>query len=350
MANQLDDEGAVIGYKPYLEYNKRYSANSNNIDDDASDDTDASNSDYEDENEYSDTLANFENNLPSEAISNLDFAIESMKTIIDSLSQSFNKGNWNDYNDISSLVNAVNNNNTQYIDEFIDAHKNHISRSIIPELIGGVYNSKTRLERLQKILKELYYGDENLSTDKAEEFDNAHLHQLQTYEKSDKSKINYLSIMYDARVNRSVSLYAFGANDKAITLSEVVDNDTTEIYDRSRSATIKKLFDEVNDEISYRENVYDNQQNIDIMEKTLYNYYNKRQELLTLYDLFNENSESIFTGDKIVKAQEEMDNIIKNLNASFIGHQYHLKEITDLESEKYHLMNIYAGFGGDTQQ
>ena len=52
---------------------------------------------------------------------------------------------------------CYNNANKEYIDAFINAHKYNIGGSIIPELIGNIYDSKERLEALQAILKELYY-------------------------------------------------------------------------------------------------------------------------------------------------------------------------------------------------
>ena len=344
MINQLEDDGAVIGYKPNLEYNKK--SNNNNTSE-KEEQSSSSGTDYSGNTTYTQTLKNFKNNLPSTALSNLNFAIESMKSLIDTLSHSFEKGNWGEYSNISSLINAVDNNNKEYIDAFINAHKYNIGGSIIPELIGHIYNSKERLEALQAILKELYYGDENLPTEKAIEYDEAHVHKLEKYEQSDSSKVNYLAIMYDARLNRSVSIHAFDTNDKAITLSDIISSSDDSKGNTSQYSLVKKLYDEVNDEIDYRSASYDNQQSIEIMKKTLYNYYSKRQELMNLYDLFSDNPESIFIGNKIGEYKTSMDDAVKSINSTFIGHQFHLGEISNLEEEKYHLMNIYASFSGN---
>ena len=344
MINQLEDDGAVIGYKPTLEYNKK--SNNNNTSE-KEEQSSSSDTDYSGNITYSQTLTNFKNNLPSTALSNLDFAIESMKSLIDTLSHSFKKGNWGEYSNISSLINAVDNNNKEYIDAFINAHKYNIGGSIIPELIGNIYDSKERLEALQAILKELYYGDENLPTEKAIEYDNVHVHRLEKYEQSDSSKINYLAIMYDARLNRSVSIHAFDTNDKAISLSDIIYSNDNSKGNASQYSLVKKLYDEVNDEIDYRSASYDNQQSIEIMKKTLYNYYSKRQEIMDLYDLFNDNPESVFIGNKIGEYKTAMNDAVKSINSTFIGHQFHLGEISNLEEEKYHLMNIYASFSGN---
>ena len=344
MINQLEDDGAVIGYKPNLEYNKSF----NNKDNSEKEELDSSSeTDYSGNTTYTETLTNFKNNLPSTALSNLDFAIESMKILIDELSKSFIKGNWGEYSNISSLINAIENNNQEYINAFINSHKYNISGSIIPELIGYIYESKERLEILQSVLKELYYGDENLPTEKAVEYDKAHVHQLEVYEQTDSSKINYLALMYDARLNRSVSIHAFDTNDKAISIFDIINSKDDSTGNTSQYSLIKKLYDEVNDEIDYRNSCYGNQQSVEIMEKTLYNYYSKRQEIIELYNLFSDNPNSIFIGTKIGEYKTIMDDTVKNINSTFIGHQFHLGEISNLEQEKYHLMNIYDSFSGN---
>lgn len=344
MTNQLEDDGAVIGYRPNLEYNK--SLNNKQITE-KEEQTSSSETDYSGKTEYTKTLTNFKNNLPSTALSNIDFAVDSMKLLIDNLSNSFKKGNWGEYSNISSLINAVNNDNKEYIDAFIQAHKYNIGGSIIPELIGYIYDSKNRLEILESVLKELYYGDENIPTEVAAEYDKAHVHQLETYEQTDSSKINYLALMYDARLNRSVSIHAFDTNDKAITMSDIINSEDNSTGNTSQYSLVKKLYDEVNEEIDYRSATYDNQQSVEIMKKTLYNYYSKRQELIELYDLFSDNPGSVFVGNKIGEYRLSMDDTVKNINSTFIGHQFHLGEIANLEEEKYHLMNIYDSFSGN---
>lgn len=344
MINQLEDDGAVIGYKPNLEYSK---SNDKKVKSVKEEQKSSSKTDYSGKNTYSSTLTNFKNNSPSVTLSNLDFAIESMKSLIDTLSSSFVKGNWGEYGDISSLINAVNNNNKEYIDNFINAHKYNINSNIVPELIGKIYDSKERLKELQSILKKIYYGDENLPTEKAKEWDEAYIHQLRVHEQTDFSKINYLALMYDARLNRSISIHAFDVNEKAISLSEIINIKDDSSGNTSQYSLIKKLYDEINDEIDYRSSSYDNEQNIEIMEKTLYNYYNKRQELIELYNLFSENPNSVFIGNKANEYKLYVDETIKNINSVFVGYQFYLKEINNLEQEKQHLINIYASFGGN---
>lgn len=338
--NQLNDDGAVIGYKPTLEYKKE-----DKPDKSAEDSKGSSATDYSGKVTYSDTLYSFGNNLPNKVLSNIDYVMNNMKLLIDKLASSFQNGNWNQYGEISSLLSAVESNNQEYIQSFIDYHKNLITGSIVPELIGTINDTKVRLQILQETLKELYYGDPNITTEQAKDIDDAYLKKLQSYEaSSDTAKIGYLALAYDATLNRSVSMYTFAANEKAIDIADVISKTESSTTSPSKSSLVQKIFGEVNDELDYRRDAYDEQQSVEIMQKTLYNYYSKRQEIIGLYDLFNENGESIFIGNTVQKYQKQVDDAVTNVNRTFVGNQYFLSEIANLEREKHFLMNIYASF------
>lgn len=332
--NQIIDEGAVIGYKPTLEYTKKGKSDVN---------AKGVNNSPSNKVNYSDTLTGFTNNLPSTALSNIDYVTENMKLLIDRLALSFNNGSWDQYGEISSLLTALESNNKEYIDNFINYHKDKITGSIVPELVGLVYDTKHKLKVLSDILKELYYGQSSLTTDEVKEIDNAYLKKLQSYEGSgDKAKINYLALSHDSMLNRSVNMCAFSLNKQAIDIANVIIASDNSSASLSKADFIQKMFDEINDELNNKKNYYNEQQNVEIMEKTLYNYYNKRQEIINLYDLFNENKESIFIGSKIQSYSEQVDESITNINKVFAGNKHFLSEMVKLEREKHLLMNIYA--------
>lgn len=336
--NQLDDSGAVIGYRPTLEYKKEDNSKSGIKDTTAK-------TDHSGKVNYSETLNSFANNLPSSSIKNIDFSINNMKTLVDKLAASFTNGNWNQYGEISSLLSAVENNNEEYIANFIKYHKDNITGSIVPELIGTIYNTKQRLEVLKDTLKELYYGQSNLTLEEIEDIDKAYLQKVQSYESSGEiEKINYLALSYDSSLNRSVSIYAFGANKKAIDIANVITKSDDFTTNQSQSSLIEKLFGEVNDEIDYRKMSYDEKQNIEIMQKTLYNYYDRRKDIIDLYELFSKNMESPFIGNKVSEYKRQVSDAITNVNRAFVGNQYYLSEIAKLEQEKHYLMNIYSTF------
>ena len=88
---------------------------------------------------------------------------------------------------------------------------------------------------------------------------------------------------------------------------------------------------------------------LEIVNKRPDGFHNIRSimQLIDLYDLFNDNPESVFIGNKIGEYKTAMNDAVKSINSTFIGHQFHLGEISNLEEEKYHLMNIYASFSGN---
>lgn len=335
---QLNDEGAVIGYKPTLEYVKKGKSDVN-----AQDSPSDSFSVSDDEIEYSETLNSFSNNLPSSTLKTIDFVTNNMKTLVDKLSLSFKSGNWGKYNEISSLLSAVKSNDKEYIDDFINCHKDSIKGNISPELIGIIYDTEQRMQILSEILKELYYGDSSITTEEAEKIDKAYLKKIQSYEQGgDKAKINYLAISNDSILNKSVSLYAFSANRQVIDIADIISASDESSANSSKSELVKKIFDETNSEIDFRKELYNEQQNVEIMKKTLYNYYNKRQELIDMCELFNDNKDSILLNKKLDSYTEQMNDAITNVNRAFAGNQYFLSEIVKLEREKHLLMNIYA--------
>ena len=335
MSNQLEDNGAVIGYRPNLEYKKE---KNNKSEVSTSDNT---STDYSGNVEYSSTLSGFSDNLPSKSLNDIDYVIQNIKTLIDKLSEDFIVGNWNEYNDISILLSAIESNNEEYINNFINYHKDLITGSIVPELIGQLHNISIRLNVLDKILKKLYYGDENISNEDAQEIDNGYVEQLKKFEvNGDTGKINYVALSYDSILNRSITMYAYGINKKAINLSKItsLNNDIT--TDKTKIPMIKRLYSEVNDEINYRSQSYDTQQSIEIMQKTLYNYYNRRSDLITMYDMYD-GDENFSLINRLQEYQYKADKAIENIARIFAGNQYYVSEITNLEQEKRDLMQNY---------
>jgi hypothetical protein len=334
--SQLDDNGAVIGYKPKLEYKKEKNQTS-----EVGTGNNAS-TDHSGSVTYSDTLSGFENNLPSTSIKDIDYVIQNIRLLIDKLSKDFHDGEWNEYNDISSLLSAVESDDVDYIKKFIDYHKDSINGSIVPELIGRMYDTQTRLKALYETLKELYYGDPNISLEETQEIDAGYIEQLKKYEQSGETgKINYIALSYDSILNRSVTMYAYNINRKCIGLSKVTQSETDISTDSSKVPLIERLFTEVNDDLNYRSNSYEVQQSIEIMKKTLYNYYDKRLNLLEMYDMFG-GGESFPLMNRVYEYQAKADKAIENVARTFVANQYHIAEITGLEQEKYDLMQNYS--------
>ena len=332
--NQINDDGAVIGYKPDLQYKKDRTT--------TSEVSNTTGTNYSGSITYTDTLLGFESNSPSKSLSDIEFVNSNLKKLVTKLSKAFNNGNWNQYNDISTLLSAVESNNEKYIQDFVDYHYGNINGSIIPELIQDIHDVQTRLDILDKIIKELYYGDENLTLEEIEEIDNTYISKLKSFEASDeKDKINYMAISYDSILCRSISMYAFNINKKAIDISNIIDKQDDVNVNPTKSSLVLKLFDDINEEINYRRSNYNPEQSVEIMQKTLYNYYEKRKNLIDLYDLID-SSDSMYLKRKVTDYQKQVNDSIKEINKSFIGNQIYLQEKEKLEQEKHYLLNIYA--------
>lgn len=340
--NQIGDDGAVIGYQPNLHYDKNRAADSE-VKEESKDSSVLGQIEY-----HSQCVAGFMDNIPSKTLKNLDFAMTSMRKLIDKLSKAFHTGDWNEYGDISSLLSAIEGGNTDYITQFVDYHRNNITGDITPELIEAIYNTESRLELVTSIIKQLYYGSDNITFEDCVEIDTTYVRKVLAYENSGEvSKVNYAALSYDSEFNQSISQYAFNANKGCILLANIIDQKDAEVTNPAKKSLVEQLFSEVTEEIDCRNNSYGLQQSVEILEKTLYNYYNKRQDLLNLYHLLGDTGSTYLTR-KIKTYQENLDDALRNVNRAFIGNQMYLSELNKLESEKHYLLNIYAGMNNNS--
>lgn len=335
------DEGSVIGYKPKLEYNKEINnqseAKSKNL---ASESTDMTGN-----IEYSHALSDFQDNMPSKMLEVLDMVMDNIDSLISKISPLFSGGKQSDYGDIAGLLTSLQYGNTDFSKKFINYHFKEISGSHIPELISELFNTGQRLDVLSSTIKELFYGNPNITTEETVEKDNAMLKNMQSYEVSgDIQKINYAAVAYDSLVGRSTIVYGYTLNKAVIRLSDILLQKDSNCVNPSKMDDIKSLFEEVNNEIEYRKHVYNEQQNVEIMKKTLYNYYERRSELMTLYDLFSSSKNSIMFGTRVSRKQADVRYSIEEIAKTYMGNQFYIGELTDLEQEKFFLRDIYAGF------
>ena len=335
------DEGSVIGYKPKLEYNKEI----NNHSEAKTSDLASESVDMTGNIEYSKAITDFEDNMPSKMLEVLDMVRNNINSLISKISPLFSGGKGSDYSDIAALLTSLQYGNTDFSRNFIDYHFNEISGSHIPEIINELFKTGQRLDVLSSTIKELFYGNPDITTEEAAEKDNALLKKMQSYEESDDiQKINYAAVAYDNLVGRSTTVYGYTVNKAVVRLNDILLQRESICLDPSRIGDIKHLFKEVNDKIEYRKHMYNTQQSVEIMQKTLYNYYNRRSELMTLYDIFSSTEESLMFGTMVSRKQDDVRNAIEEISKTYMGNQFYLNKLTDLEQEKYFLRDIYAGF------
>lgn len=328
------DDGAVIGYRPDLEYKK---TRNNEPEINTNLDTDQSGKFV-----FPDVISGFRENLPSKMLSDLKFVEDNISSIIEKLPEYFISHGYQDYDDIAMLTALIAAENDSEIDKFVDFHFNNINGSIIPELMQNEYEALKRIKRLENRLKFLYYGQEKTENPSYEAIDAAYMDKIRRYETAGLShKVNYPVLAFDSMLNRSISSYVFDINKYAINMSNIPKNVPEYSKNGSKDLILGMFEDDIKVLIS-RKTAFGRNQSVEILDKTLYNYYMQRQKLYELQDLMG-GTESVFIGRKIQEAQMQTEYAIKNVTRIMMGIASHLKEMTVTEQEKYYLMDIYQG-------
>ena len=333
--DQLIDSGAVIGYRPELKYEKENTQQTT---------FDSVLSEYINDNDsYTNTLQSYLQNQPNLVISNINDEIVTINDIIDRLSKLFNKQEYNEYSNIEAFIDAIENGNIVYANEFLQYHKTDIGKSQIPEIIQILETEKERLNVFNETLKTLYYGTANITDEECKKKDSEIASMLIQKEKQGKG-INYLALSYDSILNKTINTYSSKIDSVCIKLEEVAyTEDDSNMNNPVLVPTIKHLFNEVDDEIDARTISYDVQQNVDTTRKALYNYYIKRSDLNQFYDVVAEtSSDGSYLLSKISFFENKLDNAIENVNRTMLGNVYYIESVNNLMTEKQQLRSLYA--------
>lgn len=333
--DQLIDSGAVIGYRPDLKYEKTNTLKeSNDI---------AFNKYINDNSGYTKTMQSYIDNQPSMVISNITENIVSINDIIDRLSVAFNKNEYDNYSNIETFIEAIENGNTVYAKDFLMYHKSDISKNQIPEIVQILELEKNKLSVFSETLKTLYYGTSNITDDECKQKDAEIISVLIQKDKQAKG-INYLALSYDAILNKAINTYSSKIDGACIQLEEaayVKNNDN--VINSILLPMIERLFNEVEDEINARTASYETQQSIDTTRKALYNYYIKRSDLNKFYDIAVESSpDGGYLLSKITSFEKDLNNAIEDVNKITLGNVFYIDSINNLMSEKQELRSLYA--------
>lgn len=332
--DQLTDSGAVIGYRPDLKYQKTNTSETTSVD---------INTYVNDNTNYTNTIQSYLDNQPNLIISNINDNIISINDIIDRLSEVFNKNEYNKYSNIESFIDAIENGNTVYAKDFLEYHKSDISKSQIPEIVQILEIEKERLNTINDTLKTLYYGTSNITDEECKEKDTEIVSVL-TQKDRQGSGINYLTLSYDAILNKTINTYSSKIDGACIELEEVAYiEDENNMSNSILLPMIERLFNEVDDEINARTNSYDIQQSVDTAKKALYNYYIKRSNLNQFYNTVTDSApEGSYLLSKISLFEDELDNAIQDITRTALGNVYYMESISNLMTEKQQLRSVYA--------
>ena len=333
--DQLIDSGAVIGYRPDLKYEKSNSVNESNID--------ITNEYVNNNNSYTNTIQSYLDNQPSLVISNISDNIVSINEIIDRLSEAFNENEYDKYSNIETFIEAIENGNTVYANEFLEYHKTDISKNQIPEIIQILEVEKERLNVFNETLKTLYYGTSNITDEECKTKDDDIMSVLTQKDKNGKG-INYLTLSYDSILNKSINTYSQKTDLSYIQLEEAAyAADDSNMTNSILLPMIERLFNEVDDEINARTASYDIQQSVDTTRKALYNYYIKRSELNQFYNIVAESSpDGSYLLSKISSFENNLDNAIEDITRTTLGNVYYVESLSNLMTEKKQLRSLYA--------
>lgn len=332
--DQLTDSGAIIGYRPDLQYSKNINSFTNQKTKDII---------TEDSKEYSKTIESYLANQPSTVIIDLIDTVNSIDDSIKRLTEEFDKKDNDKYSNLTAFVNAIENNNLTYVNEFLSYHKDNIERNQIPEITYTLEQEKQRLNIMIDTLKTLYYGTASISEEECKSKDES-LALIISDMDIQKNGLNYLTLSYDSKLNKSISIYSSKVNASTLQLEEVgYITDDTDVTNKLLLNNINRLFFDVNDEINDRTATYNIQQSVDTMRKTLYNYYNKRNNLKNYYDIvISSAAEGSYLITKITDYDNETNEAINEVNKSNLGNVYYLDSLQDLMIEKQHLRSLYA--------
>lgn len=333
--DQLTDSGAVIGYRPDLKYEK--------INEPEKSDISVINNYINNNDSYTNTIQSYLDNQPNLIISNINDNIISINDIIDRLAETFNKKEYNEYSNIESFIDAIENGNTVYANDFLEYHKTDISKSQIPEIIQVLETEKERLNIFNETLKTLYYGTSNITDEECKQKDDEISSVLTQKDKQGKG-INYLTLSYDSVLNKSINTYSSKIDESCILLEEIAYvEDNNNMTNSILLPMIERLFKETDDEINARSSSYDIQQSVDTTRKALYNYYIKRNDLNQFYNIVTESSnEGSYLLSKISLFENELDNAIEEINRTTLGNAHYMKSLSNLMTEKQQLRSLYA--------
>ena len=383
IVSQIENDANVIGYKPHLDYTKERTATGEPITSDELTDINPE----DNEELYSKTLNSFVTATPSSVLDDIAYVLKNIRRIKRELANKFNEEQalsnnpfynvsnenlsstmnnssnvthydpertnneiiinnsdtgkpYNPYNDINTLIDAGETGDTSYTDKFAEEYNSPYG-SVIPGLINILAGIENKLNELNVDLKQIYYNDPNITISDAKKSDESYIKDLKIRERhNDTAGINYMTISFDSILNKTISYCVFKDNKNAIKVAKVIDSQEDTQATTNDMKIVNKLFDDVNKQLDLRARGYKRQKDIELIQKSLYNYYEKRKYLNDLYELRDKDKNSVYLGRKVDKFADNLTEAIKDVDRVLMYNQNHLDQITVLEKEKYNIQKI----------
>ena len=361
---QLDNDSNVIGYQPDLEYKKPRTAVGEAITSDEET--------YDPEKDttlYTKALNGFAANMPSSVLSDIDYVLKNVNRLKQKLAERFKEEQalldnpfyksssnisdqeiildnakpgkaYNPYNDITKLIDAGETGNNDFTKQFEDQYDS-ITGTVIPALINKLAKIEAKLANLRDNFKNIYYGKPDFTLREAKDLDNTYINNMRLRERDGTNgEINYLTISFDAILNKVISFTVFQDNKSAIKVAKVIDSHEDTQATSNDMDILHDMFDEIEKELDIRSRGYMRNEDVELIQKSMYNYYEKRKHLNDAYNLYRQNPESKFLGRKVTEYSTKLNDAIKNVARVLMYNQNYLNQITVLEKQKYNLQRI----------
>lgn len=365
--SQLDNTANVIGYQPTLEYRKDRTAVGEAI---TSSDETVTYDPEKDSTLYTKTLNGFAENMPSNVLSDIEYVLKNISDLKQLLVEKFNEDqaisqnpfykdvnsitdteiilsnakpgkSYNPYNDINKLIEANDTGDNEFSSKFQEQY-NSISGSVIPSLLNKLSNIENKLATLNTTYKNIFYNNPNISILEAKNSDAKYLSNMKLRERNGSDNgVNYLTISFDSLFNKVISHCIYQDNKSAIKVAKVIDSHEDTQATVNDMNIIQKLFDDVEYQLDLRSRGYMRNENLELIQKSLYNYYEKRKYLNDLYSLSRDHRDSKFLARKTSEYSKELNDAIKNVGRVLLYNQNYVNNITVLEKQKYELQKLF---------
>lgn len=365
--SQLDNTANVIGYQPTLEYKKDRTAVGEAI---TSSDETVTYDPEKDSTLYTKTLNGFAENMPSNVLSDIEYVLKNISDLKQLLVEKFNEDqaisqnpfykdvnsitdteiilsnakpgkSYNPYNDINKLIEANDTGDNEFSSKFQEQY-NSISGSVIPSLLNKLSNIENKLATLNTTYKNIFYNNPNISILEAKNSDAKYLSNMKLRERNGSDNgVNYLTISFDSLFNKVISHCIYQDNKSAIKVAKVIDSHEDTQATVNDMNIIQKLFDDVEYQLDLRSRGYMRNENLELIQKSLYNYYEKRKYLNDLYSLSRDHRDSKFLARKTSEYSKELNDAIKNVGRVLLYNQNYVNNITVLEKQKYELQKLF---------
>lgn len=285
-------------------------------------------------------------------------AKKEMETIIKSSPSNTIKGLESVIRNVDSLINKIIDNSTDkdlrtfyaaillkkddYVKNALESNDT-IDGETSYEVLFLMNIAKDNLKSVVNTLKTLYYGDENISLEQQEEKDAMIFQSILSKDGTESSfGIKYNLLYTDAILNKSIENTGYFINKVVIGFPKTIESGTSTSVDSSNSLILNKLFDETKTKDDDRTAAFTKQLERNLAEKTLFNYYEKRKELIQMDQLcVQSGTEIALFQNELEKKQSEVSNSVKEISKYMLYIQTQLKLFEPLLKSKEQLRKIY---------